>query len=182
VVRSQIVDEFNLNGQVDITLDVEPAGAGVIKISTITPKTYPWTGVYFDGVPVTVTAIANPGYVFANWNNDTLTHAELELNVTEATTMLAVFKPNYIPFGSNVKVYPNPATSSLEIIYEANNGTDLATIQVIDVNGRVVLVDDVESVNDVVLHDIDVSNLPNGYYIVAITQGSTVSKKSFIKI
>lgn len=51
--------------QVDVTLDVYPVGAGKIKISTIVPDSLPWTGVYFNGNPVKLTALPNPGYEFS---------------------------------------------------------------------------------------------------------------------
>ena len=56
--------DFGLSGQVTLTLNTSPAGAGRIEISTITPTSYPWSGVYFNGNPVTITAIPNPGYTF----------------------------------------------------------------------------------------------------------------------
>lgn len=64
--RNQVQSHFGLAGQIDITLDVVPAGAGRIHISTIEPEetNYPWTGVYYMGVPLRITAIANPGYIF----------------------------------------------------------------------------------------------------------------------
>jgi hypothetical protein len=68
-VRNHILSNFNLAKQVAITLDVVPRGAGKIKISTMKPTEYPWTGIYFDGVPVTIEAIANPGYRFVKWND-----------------------------------------------------------------------------------------------------------------
>ena len=39
--RSQIRDEFGLQGKVLLTLNVSPANAGRIQISTVTPETYP---------------------------------------------------------------------------------------------------------------------------------------------
>ncbi len=67
--RSQIRDEFGLQGKVLLTLDVNPSNAGRIQISTITPETYPWSGVYFNGNPVTITAIPNPGFTFDHWSS-----------------------------------------------------------------------------------------------------------------
>jgi hypothetical protein len=67
VVRNQMISEYSLNETVDVTLNVQPAGAGLIKISTIVPEDLPWTGVYFDGNPLRMTAIANPGYTFIGW-------------------------------------------------------------------------------------------------------------------
>lgn len=65
--RQHIVDHFQLNGTVNLTLNAEPPGAGTIQISTVVPKNMPWSGVYFNGNPVTLTAIPNPGYTFSHW-------------------------------------------------------------------------------------------------------------------
>ena len=67
--RDIVQNHFALPGQVDVTLEVFPPGAGRIHISTIEPseEEYPWTGVYFNGVPIRITAIPNPGYEFMYW-------------------------------------------------------------------------------------------------------------------
>lgn len=67
ISRSMIIDQFNLNGKVSLSLNVFPAGSGRIEISTVTPTAYPWTGIYFNGNPVTLTAIPDPGYRFDHW-------------------------------------------------------------------------------------------------------------------
>lgn len=64
-----INNEFGLQGRVLLTLNVTPAGAGRIQISTVTPETYPWSGIYFNGNPVTITAIPNPGFSFNYWSS-----------------------------------------------------------------------------------------------------------------
>lgn len=66
--RQHINSLFNLNGNVSISLDVKPKGAGFIKISTIIPDSLPWTGIYFNGNPVSITAFPNQGYKFSNWS------------------------------------------------------------------------------------------------------------------
>jgi hypothetical protein len=68
--RDHIQSEFGLNSQVTLTLNVSPAGAGRIQISTVTPSSYPWSGVYFNGNPVTLTAIPNPGYSFDHFRSN----------------------------------------------------------------------------------------------------------------
>ncbi len=67
--RGAILNEFGLQGKVRLTLNVSPAAAGRIQISTVVPESYPWTGVYFNGNPVTITAIPNPGYTFNHWSS-----------------------------------------------------------------------------------------------------------------
>ncbi|MFN0031705.1 MAG: lamin tail domain-containing protein [Flavobacteriales bacterium] len=71
-VRNHVVDNFDLDGQVDVTINVSPAGAGRIQLNTITPENLPWTGIYFNGIPVTMTAIANPGYSFDHWLSENI--------------------------------------------------------------------------------------------------------------
>ncbi|MBK8345879.1 MAG: lamin tail domain-containing protein [Bacteroidetes bacterium] len=66
----------------NITIAVNPPGAGYIKISTIVPENLPWTGVYFDGVPVTLTAIPNPGYTFVNWDDNIFIDDETAISFT----------------------------------------------------------------------------------------------------
>jgi hypothetical protein len=70
IMRDYIRSGFGLTSKVNLTLQTSPAGSGRIEISTITPTSYPWTGVYFNGNPVTITAIPNPGYTFDHWRSN----------------------------------------------------------------------------------------------------------------
>ncbi len=91
-----------------IILNVLPEGAGVIKISTIIPATYPWTGVYYNNVPVVVNAMTNAGYEFSSWSgiesllpSDTIifsgTSTVITANFTETSTFseLTITEVNY---------------------------------------------------------------------------------------
>lgn len=92
--RQHIQEYFGLNGQAEVTLDVQPEGAGVIKISTVIPDAYPWSGIYFDGSPVTITAIPNPGFSFDHWVTSLTVdpqQSSLELNFSEASLLTAHF-------------------------------------------------------------------------------------------
>ncbi|MDQ3046381.1 MAG: CotH kinase family protein, partial [Bacteroidota bacterium] len=117
--RNYIQSEFGLVKQVDVTLDVVPANAGKIKISTIVPEGLPWTGVYFDGVPVTLTALANPGYEFKFWEknsnlsmNDSI--SEITLNIDSSD----VFKAHFTTLENNLDVFPNPFSDHLTINFQ----------------------------------------------------------------
>jgi hypothetical protein len=102
--RDVVQNHFELPGQVEIKLVVEPAGAGRIHISTIEPGTeeYPWTGIYFRGVPVRITAVENPGFTFSHWMPNELfdvnnPEQSLELFFEENTEFVAVFEGNAAP-------------------------------------------------------------------------------------
>ena len=118
VVRNQIVTEFVLAQQVTVSLEVFPANAGYIKISTIVPENLPWTGVYFDGVPVKITAIANPGYTFQAWDPNAtipagaLTQASVNYNISTNDLFRAVFtgsaQPQTVTI-SEINYNPDPS-------------------------------------------------------------------------
>jgi hypothetical protein len=131
--RDHVQDQFGLAKQVELTLDVSPAAAGKIKISTISPGSFPWTGVYFDGVPVTITAIANPGYEFNHWSTNmdlgsNQKKQSLTINIDSNDTFMANFNILETVFS----VYPNPFDNSLTINYqlkkEAQVGIKLYTM------------------------------------------------------
>ncbi len=95
-VREYINTGFELDGQVEVTINALPEGAGKIRISTVMPESLPWSGIYFNGNPVTITAIANNGYDFAYWDiNSILTeqnpNASITLNISSEATFNAVF-------------------------------------------------------------------------------------------
>lgn len=70
IVMYQFAAEFDLNGFSRLTIDTENKGA--VRINTITPAGYPWTGKYFNGVPVSIKAEPSPGYVFEKWEDESL--------------------------------------------------------------------------------------------------------------
>jgi hypothetical protein len=102
-VRNHIQDYFNLPSQQDITLSVSDSRHGYIKINTIeilptTPgipeNPYPWTGVYFEDVPVTLQAFANRGYLFSHWEimDSVITSPIITWDITSQLEVFAVFQ------------------------------------------------------------------------------------------
>ena len=118
VVRNQIISEFGLQEQVYVKVDVEPSGAGYIKISTLTPEDLPWTGIYFDGVPVKITAVANPGFTFTGWDPNgiiptgNLTDLSVEYNIPNDATFRALFNGASAPTELTIsEIHYNPDAS-----------------------------------------------------------------------
>jgi hypothetical protein len=132
IARNEIKNQFNLVKQVNLTLQVQPAGAGIIKINSITPGVSPWTGVYFDGVPVTVTAIPNPGFTFTNWTalNSSLSNANqnsMTLNISSVNeTLIANFTGSASPIKivvNEINYKSSPFKDAGDWIELYNNGT-----------------------------------------------------------
>lgn len=124
-VRTHIRNGFDLDGKVNITLDVFPPGAGYIKISTIYIDEMPWTGVYFNGVPVQVTAYPNPGYTFDHWYSNPFIDdpdvATFKVNITLNTTFTASFTGSPV----DVQVLVNEINYHAEPSLDAGNWVEL---------------------------------------------------------
>ncbi len=127
--RDHLQSSFGLqNGLVSITVQVNPPSAGFVKISTITSNenVLPWTGIYFKDIPITLTAIADSGFEFANWDiNSFISDTSLisfTNNITSDTIFIANFDslpplPNSISEKdeSVLKIYPNPSNGIFQI-------------------------------------------------------------------
>jgi hypothetical protein len=65
--RMHLRSEFGLGNELTVNIDISDNAAGKVKLNSITPEIYPFSGIYFTDVPVTLTAIPNPGYKFVRW-------------------------------------------------------------------------------------------------------------------
>ena len=171
-VRNHIQNYFGLNSQVNVSIDVNPPGAGKIKISTIIPDSLPWTGVYYDGNPVKITAIPNPGFTFLNWlPNATFSSANPNQSFTTNISTDDIFVANFSNSPSSIasietpeiNVYPNPASTILNISCMSEQ------VALREVLGRVILITKLKNGQA----QMDVSNLDNGVYFLQIDNGNT---------
>lgn len=98
--RSHVNSQFLLGGQAIMTFTVQIPGSGKIKVSTIVPEEYPWSGVYFTENLVTLKAFPEEGFEFSHWtvdagSNPLSTTAEIVVDPSVAT-YTAHFSPTTI--------------------------------------------------------------------------------------
>ena len=82
-------DCYTLTGPYDITLNVEPEGAGQIQFNSITIENgnYPWTGSYNGGIDMLLKAVQNnSNYVFDHWELDN--HTVTDINAINTSFFL----------------------------------------------------------------------------------------------
>lgn len=74
--RQHIQEQFGLSGTYTLTVDVDNPAYGHVRVNSIELLSdtagvdavpYPWEGLYFKDVPIHVTAIPQPGYLFTGW-------------------------------------------------------------------------------------------------------------------
>jgi hypothetical protein len=191
IVRDDIQYHFNLPNQVDVTLDVFPAGAGKINISTVTPDEYPWQGVYFNGIPVKIQAVANPGYTFLHWGNNALITDTLNASFVDTLTTFGIdfnayFEKiddtgfNDFELTNNWTVYPNPASNQLFLKNENPSFGKTFTYQIADLTGRIIASGNLANPNET--NKIDIVNLAPSVYILSISENGKHAKQlRFVK-
>ena len=187
-VRDDIQNGFSLPQQVFTTLDVFPSNAGKINISTITPDVYPWTGMYFDGVPIRVEAIHTPGYLFDHWevdgvisdiNNpvfdDTLFNSAVTFKAYFVDDLSVINASEYSEF----MVYPSPAVDVLYLVNKTELSSSQMTYQLVDINGNILREELFDA--SVYRQEISVDALSSGIYFIRILGEDEISNLRFVK-
>ena len=114
-------------------------------------------GVYVHGATAVIQAFPNPGYTFTKWSDEN-TQNPRTITVNNDMSLAAFFATgfNETPL-SNLKLYPNPATSTIRIAgLEANS-----SVMIYNSLGELVKV-----VNADADQEIDVRDLASGLYMV----------------
>jgi hypothetical protein len=187
-VRDDIQNGFSLPQQVDVTLDVFPAGAGKIKISTITPDVYPWNGIYFDGVPIQIEAIHNPGWLFDHWGTeplitnslndtflDTLSNSSANFTAYFVEDLSAINGTN----NSEFIVYPSPANSEIYLVNRNGSNFENSLFQIVDIHGNIIQEGQLDNTSDRQI--IQVDQLSDGIYFVRILSDAAPVNLRFVK-
>jgi Leucine-rich repeat (LRR) protein len=99
-VQQHLINYFELGGTVEVQLQTD-SQMGYIRINTIdlfegTPGVFDpasWTGTYFAGIPVEITAVPYPGYQFMQWETPDGTNPseQLSLDLDQDFTLTAIF-------------------------------------------------------------------------------------------
>lgn len=188
VVRDDIQEFFSLPRQVDVTLHVHPANAGSIRISTLRPGNYPWQGVYFDGVPIQIEAIAEPGFVFDHWAQNGLFEDTLATTFLDTLTTDAIdFDAFFIPVGIGIRehtahyfgLHPNP--SSDKVFITTNEAFANPTrFEVVDLRGVLVAAGSMPAAQQ--RHVMDIASLPAGSYQARLFNGGHREVLRFVKL
>ena len=93
VVRDQMHSVYNLSDTHNINLD-DHSGKGYIRVNSITIKSYPWTGIYYEDIPIKLIALPKHGYRFKQWQSGSqvFTQNPLTLNLTKDFAIEAVYE------------------------------------------------------------------------------------------
>jgi hypothetical protein len=92
--RNHIQEQFSLGIQKSVTVNIGSKGSGSVKVNSVIPDTYPFTGIYFKDLPIKLTAIPAPGFKFSRWEGTLNSNSEtIEYNMATNCTFSAIFEP-----------------------------------------------------------------------------------------
>ncbi len=78
---------------VELSLTADPAAGGRIQLTVVSVESG-FVGTYYEGVPVTLTALPNPGFDFAGWSGDASgVDSRVTLPMNGDTAVTALFSP-----------------------------------------------------------------------------------------
>ncbi len=94
VSRIDLMEFFNIYNSVNLDIDIKGCEDAAVLLNTIKLKSFPWSGKYFEKIPVQITAVPPEGYRFARWEGDfeaDTAHVELKMIIDQSIT--AIFEP-----------------------------------------------------------------------------------------
>lgn len=181
-----------------VTIDATPAGGGRLELNTLNPdeSQLPWSGIYFEGVPVPVRAIANPGFEFVGWSDSTLGKSDsLVFFPSDSVLLVAIFEAidtttidtsdvdtttiSVIDLNRVRQIHPNPVSEYINIADTGLADSELALIQIAGADARVVLTQRVRADRNGSL-SLNVTALNAGAYVLKVT-GKSGGRRSVWK-
>jgi len=166
------LDEIRLSNDINI-IDIA-ASANVSEAGSVNGG-----GTFIYGDPVALEALPNTGYHFSNWTEgETIVSTIANYNFTANgnRTLMANFETAvYVDHAHNtsIKVYPNPASSELNIA-----GNNIEQLLIYDIWGRQVKAQFIYNTYS----KIDIENLTKGIYIITVKTDTKVLTKRITKL
>lgn len=138
IMRQDVLEWYQLPNTATLRFEVYPPQAGVVHINTIEPAP-PFTGVYFNGNDIDITALAAAGFQFDHWEysgeaEQRPTDVHLRRSFASDGTITAWFQRP----GETFTVFPNPWTETLDVTLHGDADGRLTTVTLADATGRLV--------------------------------------------
>ena len=92
-MRMHLANYFDLSSLASGTFYVSPNQGGKIRINSIIPNYYPWSGYYFPDIPIHVKALPEQGHQFVRWNEFPDSAQSMSIQINDPFVLTAVFEP-----------------------------------------------------------------------------------------
>lgn len=170
-MRDDVLEWYDLPNTATLDIDVYPPAAGQIRLNTIIPD-LPFTGIYYNGNDIDLTAIGAEGFRFDHWEFDAETEtlgstAHVRRSFVNSGRVTAVFQLE----GAELSLFPNPWSSELQLAVTAEVNSTVR-VDVADATGRVV-----HSQTEILKPGVNAlgirrPDLTPGVYVVTVANGT----------
>ncbi|NJC27566.1 CotH kinase family protein [Neolewinella antarctica] len=186
-VQRHVRDYFNLRANHAVRVVIDDTAEGYVVLNSLTLEGAEWTGDYYEGVPIKLTAVARAGYSFSHWElGSDATTATITVDLNSSTSFRPIFRSTATSVEAtrglaslvNVTDFsysPNPASAVARLAFTTLRGTRVRA-QLFDVRGVLVTTFvDQELAAGSQTFSADVSQLPAGAYQLRITENESRS-------
>ena len=160
------------------SLDEDAMGDGLLFITKLDSLGNQCLSVNNAGI-VNSGGTESSGGIIGNAGGITISDSGKISNGGILTTLCKTFTSvnNLMPYRNDISIYPNPCSNILHIDFE--NQSNLSSIQITDIIGRVILTNRCQLTTN--YYSIDVSTLAQGMYFMRINSPTRTEVKKFIK-
>ena len=95
-------NELDLPNLAQLTINISPVEAGSVDLNTLSIEESSWSGYYFPGIPVNVSAKQNDGFIFSHWLEFPDSNHTIHVDITNPFTLTAIFTPTELTSGNVV--------------------------------------------------------------------------------
>ncbi len=167
---------------VTITVLGNPSVPSIVKGNDTlycTPATYAGYQWYFNGLPIS--GATNPTYIYTqNGNYYVEVFNVLGCNTVSTVTTITDVGIEELNENLAVNIYPNPASENITIdLYSVK--PENYKLQLMNVSGQVVYVENLNLTASATKKQIDLSTLPQGIYLIQLSNNQNVYSKRIIK-
>jgi hypothetical protein len=164
IMREHIRSTFELGDEQKLEISVSAESGGRVKLNSIILEDFPWEGIYFQGIPVDLTALPDPGHRFKYWSGD-ISLASPKIRIDPNATIKLVANFEAVEEGTLCPVLINEICYMQDTVAEAGDWIELFnnSDQYIDISGWILK--DSDDGHAYVIRNGTILE-PNGYYLV----------------
>ena len=131
-VRGFIREYFSISQNQNVSIAVDGCDNASIQVNTININQFPWEGIYFNQIPIELTALAPSGYEFMRWEGDvSSTNAKIQISMDSDINVTAVFDENPDALGiiiNEIAYNPSDEYDSKDWVELYNNSSNFVNI------------------------------------------------------
>jgi len=132
--REHILDVYNLPEYHQVQILNTLPSHGYVQLNSLRIEDSSWNGIYFENVPINITALPRPGYQFVKWEGSiTSTNPTLTVNMIDAMQLRPMWEVDQnFEYGiviNEINYNSNPAQDTddwVELYNASNNPIDLS--------------------------------------------------------